>query len=58
MLPNSSCRDTNCIESHIDALVDLLKTCLNHDLKPLNKEMDPPHAKIASDILASIFLVS
>lgn len=50
-------RDTNCIEDHIDALVDLLKSCLNHDLKPLGKDIDPPHAKIASDVLASIFLV-
>lgn len=37
--------------------MDLLKTCLNHDLKALGKDIDPPHAKIASDVLASIFLV-
>ncbi len=49
-------RDNDCIEQHIEALVDLLKTSLNHDLKPLAQETDPPHAKIASDVLACIFL--
>lgn len=52
----ASLRDSDCIELHIEALVDLLKTSLNHDLKPLAQETDPPHAKIASDVLACIFL--
>lgn len=34
-------RDSDCIEEHIVALVDLLKTSLNHDLKPLAQDTDP-----------------
>lgn len=51
-------RDTNTIEEHAGALVDLLKSCLLHDLKPTLKDQDPPHAKIASEVVSCIFLVS
>ncbi len=51
-------RDTGTIEEHAGALVALLDSCLLHDLKPSNKDEDPPHAKIASDVVSCIFLVS
>ena len=44
------------IEIYADALVDLLEICLNYNLRPLNGGPDPPHAKIASDIMSRIFL--
>lgn len=50
--------DTGTIEMHANALVALLESCLNHDLKPSSKDEDPPHAKIASDVVSCIFLVS
>ena len=50
--------DTGTIEEHAGALVALLESCLLHDLKPSNKDEDPPHAKIASDVVSCIFLVS
>jgi hypothetical protein len=46
------------MEQHADALVALLESCLNHNLKPSHKDEDPPHAKISSDIISCIFLVS
>ncbi|CAG2162715.1 unnamed protein product [Oppiella nova] len=49
-------RDTGTIEEHAGALVALLESCLLHDLKPSNKDEDPPHAKIASDVVSCIFL--
>ena len=49
--------DTGTIEEHAGALVALLESCLLHDLKPSNKDEDPPHAKIASDVVSCIFLV-
>ena len=49
-------RETGLIEKYADALVDLLETCLNYNLRPLNGGPDPPHAKIASDIMSRIFL--
>ena len=55
----TSCiRETGSIEKHADALVALLESCLAHCLAPTNKDEDPPHAKIASDVLSCIFLVS
>lgn len=36
----------------------LLQTCLNHNLRPSSRDSDPPHAKIASDVVSCIFLVS
>lgn len=50
-------RDTGTIEQHAPAMISLLESCLNHDLRPLPKDEDPPHAKIASDIVSCIFLV-
>lgn len=51
-------RDTNTIEENAVALVSLLNSCLLHDLKPTSKDQDPPHAKIASEVVSCIFLVS
>ena len=52
----SAIRETGSIENHADALVDLLNTCLNYNLRPVNSGPDPPHAKIASDVMSCIFL--
>uniref|UniRef100_A0A2R5LGS9 Putative ph domain protein melted n=1 Tax=Ornithodoros turicata TaxID=34597 RepID=A0A2R5LGS9_9ACAR len=52
----SAIRDTGTIEQHALALVSLLESCLNHDLRPSQKDEDPPHTKIASDIVSCIFL--
>lgn len=52
----SAIRETNSIERHIAALVTLLESCLRHNLCPHMKDEDPPHAKIASDVLSCIFL--
>lgn len=52
----STIRETGSIEQHADALVALLESCLNHNLKPSPKDEDPPHAKISSDIISCIFL--
>ena len=54
----SAIRETNTIEKFADSLVDLLETCLNYNLRPVNGGPDPPHAKIASDVMSCIFLVS
>lgn len=50
-------RETDSIEQHAEAMVTLLESCLNHNLKPSAKGEDPPHAKISSDIISCIFLV-
>lgn len=53
----TSCiRETGSCEQHCDALVNLLESCLHHNLQVLNKFEDPPHAKISSDIISCIFL--
>ncbi|EAT38938.1 AAEL009213-PA [Aedes aegypti] len=53
----TSCiKKTNTIEKHCSGLVGLLETCLKYNLQPSKKEADPPHAKISSDIISSIFL--
>ncbi|XP_033610635.1 protein melted isoform X2 [Cryptotermes secundus] len=52
----SAIRETGSMEQHADALVALLESCLNHNLKPSHKDEDPPHAKISSDIISCIFL--
>ncbi|RWS16908.1 melted-like protein [Dinothrombium tinctorium] len=52
----SAIRDTRTIEKHAPALVSLLESCLLHDLKPTKNNEDPPHAKIASDVVSCIFL--
>lgn len=51
-------RETGSVEQHCEALVNLLESCLHHNLKVSNKLEDPPHAKISSDIISAIFLVS
>eukprot|EP00058_Branchiostoma_floridae_P028550 XP_002614041.1 hypothetical protein BRAFLDRAFT_113731 [Branchiostoma floridae] len=48
-------RETSTIERHGPALVSLWESCLKHNLKPLSRDEDPPHAKIASDIMSCIF---
>ncbi|XP_068236823.1 protein melted isoform X2 [Palaemon carinicauda] len=52
----SAIRETGSIEQHAEALVALLQTCLNHNLRPSTRDSDPPHAKIASDVVSCIFL--
>ncbi|KAL0973494.1 hypothetical protein UPYG_G00204730 [Umbra pygmaea] len=47
-------RETRSIERHGGALVGLWESCLEHNLTPLGKEEDTPHAKIASDITSCI----
>ncbi|XP_038061667.1 ventricular zone-expressed PH domain-containing protein homolog 1-like [Patiria miniata] len=49
-------RDTGTIEQHAEALVSLWSSCLQHNLKPLARDEDPPHAKIASDIMSCLFM--
>ena len=49
-------RDSNKIEQIAGPLTHLLQSCLAHDLKPKNHHTQPPHAKIASDLLACLFL--
>lgn len=54
----TSCiRETDSAERHCQALVALLESCLHHSLRPGAKDQDPPHAKIAADVIASVFLV-
>ncbi|KAK7869254.1 hypothetical protein R5R35_000874 [Gryllus longicercus] len=52
----SAIRETGSVEQHAEALVTLLESCLNHNLKPSARDEDPPHAKISSDIISCIFL--
>uniref|UniRef100_A0A182NHW0 PH domain-containing protein n=1 Tax=Anopheles dirus TaxID=7168 RepID=A0A182NHW0_9DIPT len=53
----TSCiKKTHTIEKHCGGLVNLLETCLRYNLQPSGKDVDPPHAKISSDIISSIFL--
>lgn len=54
----SCIRDTGTVEQHCDALVTLLESCLHHNLQVSARDEDPPHAKISSDIISCIFLVS
>ncbi|RVE54982.1 hypothetical protein evm_000349 [Chilo suppressalis] len=57
----TSCiKETGTLEKYCGALVALLESCLHHNLMPLGhlRDDDPPHAKIASDIIACIVLVS
>lgn len=52
----TSCiRETGSIEQHCDALVNLLESCLHHNLQVSIRDEDPPHAKISSDIISCIF---
>ncbi|KAM3832253.1 LOW QUALITY PROTEIN: ventricular zone-expressed PH domain-containing protein homolog 1-like [Vipera latastei] len=43
----SAIRETESIEKHGKALIDLWESCLEHNLKPFCKDGDTPHAKIA-----------
>lgn len=53
----TSCiRETGSIEQHCEALVNLLESCLHHNLQVSSRDEDPPHAKISSDIISCIFL--
>ncbi|CAG4907316.1 protein melted isoform X1 [Colias croceus] len=57
----TSCiKETGTLEKYCSALVALLESCLHHNLMPVGhlRDDDPPHAKIASDIIACIVLVS
>uniref|UniRef100_A0A2K5C9C4 Ventricular zone expressed PH domain containing 1 n=1 Tax=Aotus nancymaae TaxID=37293 RepID=A0A2K5C9C4_AOTNA len=47
-------RETESIEKHAKALVELWDSCLEHNLRPFGKDEDTPHAKIASDIMSCI----
>ena len=53
----SAIRETRSIERHAEPLVNLLETCLTYNLRPVSGGPDPPHAKIASDVMSCIFLV-
>ncbi|GAB6031264.1 hypothetical protein CHUAL_009064 [Chamberlinius hualienensis] len=52
----SAIRETSSIELHAPALVRLLESSLSQNLKPFNRDEDPPHAKIAADVISCIFL--
>ncbi|XP_053625877.1 protein melted isoform X2 [Plodia interpunctella] len=57
----TSCiRETGTLDKYYGALISLLESCLHHNLMPLGhlRDDDPPHAKIASDIISCIVLVS
>ena len=43
------------VGQHAWALVSLLESCLAHSLRPSSKG-DPPHAKMASDIMSCVLL--
>lgn len=47
-------RKTNSIERHGKALVNVWESCLEHNLKPVSKDEDTPHAKIVSDVMSCI----
>ena len=48
-------RETENISKHAQPLVRLLSMCHTHNLSQTVKEEDPPHAKIASDIMSRLF---
>lgn len=54
----SAVRETDTIEDHARNMVQLLETCLNYNLRQTSNGLEPPHAKIASDVMACIFMVS
>ncbi len=53
----SAIRETGTIEQSAASLVALLETCLCYSLRPEVNGLDPPHAKIASDVMSCLFLV-
>ncbi len=54
----SAIRETRTIEQHAVDLVALLENCLSYNLRPVANKggLDPPHAKIAGDVMSCIFL--
>lgn len=50
-------REMDTIEEHSSGLVNLLQLCQQHNLNPLTHDKDPPHAKVASDIMSCLFMV-
>ena len=51
----SAVRETGSIQQHANSLISLLESCLSHSLRPSGRG-DPPHAKMASDIMSCVFL--
>eukprot|EP00105_Crassostrea_gigas_P030983 XP_011453537.1 PREDICTED: ventricular zone-expressed PH domain-containing protein homolog 1 [Crassostrea gigas] len=49
-------REMETIEEHSSGLVNLLQLCQQHNLNPLTHDKDPPHAKVASDIMSCLFM--
>ncbi|XP_022345300.2 ventricular zone-expressed PH domain-containing protein homolog 1-like [Crassostrea virginica] len=49
-------REMDTIEEHSSGLVDLLQVCQRHNLNPVTQDKDPPHAKVASDIMSCLFM--
>ncbi|XP_053380876.1 ventricular zone-expressed PH domain-containing protein homolog 1-like [Mercenaria mercenaria] len=52
----SAIRETHSIEENVVGLVKLLEVCNTHNLKQSVKDTDPPHVKIASDIMSCLFM--
>ena len=50
-------RETETIEKQAPALVQLLELCQKHNLNPSSHDKDPPHAKVASDVMSCLFMV-
>ncbi|XP_048762848.2 ventricular zone-expressed PH domain-containing protein homolog 1-like [Ostrea edulis] len=48
-------REMDTIEDHSSGLVRLLQLCQQHNLNPVTQDKDPPHAKVASDIMSCLF---
>lgn len=51
-------RDTGSMDQHADTLVKLLKLCLYYNHAPSRIGEFPPHAKVSSEIISCLFLVS
>ncbi|XP_062571516.1 ventricular zone-expressed PH domain-containing protein homolog 1-like [Saccostrea cucullata] len=49
-------REMDTIEEHSSGLVHLLQLCQQHNLDPVSQDKDPPHAKVASDIMSCLFM--
>ncbi|CAD5114857.1 DgyrCDS3892 [Dimorphilus gyrociliatus] len=51
----SAIRETKSLDRNYESLIELLETCLKFNLQTTGNN-DPPHSKIASDILSCIFM--
>lgn len=51
-------RDIECVEYHVDTLIDFLMLCIQHNHTPSKNGKIPSHAKISSDILSCLFLIN